>query len=141
MLQIRLLLVIKHKIWLSKDKVWWIYVLFLWRIILVQFMIISEKMNYEDAAKVREFNEKQLFVNASLLIWWFKRCPAVVFHDEWLPVWPDGSIIFQSLAFYGNENVLICPKNSKLAKFCQILNQSSKNCQRLLKFCQMWWLV
>ena len=45
-------------------------------------MIISEKMNYEDAAKVREFNEKQLFVNASLLIWWFKRCPAVVFHDE-----------------------------------------------------------
>ena len=51
---------------------------------------------------------------------------------------PDFQSIFQYMAISGNENLLNCIQNcAKIGpKLCQILNLPSKNCQRLVRFCQ-----
>ena len=53
-------------------------------------------------------------------------------------VCPDFQGIFQYMAISGNENLLNCIQNcAKIGpKLCQILNLPSKNCQRLVRFCQ-----
>ena len=48
--------------------------------------------------------------------------------DDEGAVWPDGFVIFQSLAIYNNDNMRSSIKIAKVGtKFCQILNKPYQN--------------